>query len=180
MSLDEQTVKKSGASGETTFEPSEQYLTFFMDEEEYGVDILSVQEIRGWERATSIPNAPSHIRGVINLRGTVVPIVDLRQRFGIAPIEYGPTTVVIVLKVNEAGKGARIVGVIVDAVSDVHNFKVADIQSSPEMADNNNSAYIKGLGSVGENMVILLDINTLLRTDEDVDELPRSKSKRVH
>lgn len=163
-----------GATDEMSFEPSEQYLTFFMDDEEYGVDILSVQEIRGWEHATSIPNAPSHVKGVINLRGTVVPIVDLRQRFGIDQIEYGPTTVVIVLKVLEGRSGNKVMGIIVDAVSDVHNFKVSDIQSSPEVADNSNTAYIKGLGNVGEKMVILLDIKALLNADDSEGSLRAS------
>jgi purine-binding chemotaxis protein CheW len=167
MSFDEQNSQANDGTAEVTFEPSEQYLTFFMDAEEYGVDILSVQEIRGWERATAIPNAPAHIRGVLNLRGTVVPIVDLRQRFGMPAIDYGPTTVVIVLKVNDTDKGTRVVGIIVDAVSDVHNFKLSDIQSSPEMADNENTAYLKGLASIGENMVILLDINRLLQMDDE-------------
>lgn len=179
MSLDEQNFEKTEGANSSAFEPSEQYLTFFMAEEEYGVDILSVQEIRGWERATPIPNAPGHVRGVINLRGTVVPIVDLRQRFGISSIAYGPTTVVIVLKVSNGGKGFRVMGIIVDAVSDVHNFKVSDIQASPEMSDN-NSAYIKGLGSVGENMVILLDINRLLKADDDSQDVLSVTGRKMH
>ncbi|ARU57582.1 MAG: chemotaxis protein CheW [Pseudomonadales bacterium] len=147
-------------------EPTEQYLTFFMDNEEYGVDILSVQEIRGWESATAIPNAPSHVKGVINLRGTVVPIIDLRQRFGLKEVEYGPTTVVIVLKISNQKQGQRVMGIVVDAVSDVHQFKSSEIQPSPEMSENANTAYVKGLGSVGDEMVILLDISAMLNADD--------------
>ncbi|MFD2229919.1 chemotaxis protein CheW [Alkalimarinus sediminis] len=149
-------------------EPTEQYLTFFIDNEEYGVDILSVQEIRGWEPATEIPNAPVYLKGVINLRGTVVPITDLRLRFGINQFEYSPVTVVIVVKVK-AGKSEKIMGIVVDAVSDVSNFTQADIHPAPELADNKNTAFIKGLGSSDNKMVILLDINKLLNAPEDVD-----------
>lgn len=148
--------------GGQSFDPSEQYLTFFVDEEEYGVSILSVQEIRGWEMATVIPNSPAYIRGVINLRGTVVPIVDLRNRFGMPEVEYGPTTVVIVLKVTTNDRRQKVMGIVVDAVSEVHNFASEEIQPSPEMSDNANTAFIEGLGSVGDKMVILLDINRML------------------
>ncbi len=160
----EQTVEEEQIGGQS-FDPSEQYLTFFVDDEEYGVSILSVQEIRGWENATMIPNSPTFIKGVINLRGTVVPIIDLRDRFGMSAIEYGPTTVVIVLKVLTRDRHHKVMGIVVDAVSEVHNFSSAEIQPSPEMSDNANTAYIQGLGSVGEKMVILLDINRLLLAD---------------
>ena len=93
----------------------EQYLTFMLAGEEYGVDILRVQEIKGWDNVTPIPNTPSYIKGVINLRGTIVPIIDLRERFSLETISYGPTTVVIVLKVN-SDKGSRTMGIVVDAV----------------------------------------------------------------
>jgi len=149
-------------------EPSEQYLTFFIDNEEYGVDILSVQEIRGWEPATEIPNAPAYLKGVINLRGTVVPITDLRLRFGINQFEYSPVTVVIVVKVK-AGNSEKVMGIVVDAVSDVSNFSTADIHPAPELADNKNTAFVKGLGSSENKMVILLDINKLLNAPDDVD-----------
>lgn len=126
------------------------------------MSILSVQEIRGWEMATVIPNSPAYIRGVINLRGTVVPIVDLRNRFGMPEVEYGPTTVVIVLKVTTNDRRQKVMGIVVDAVSEVHNFASEEIQPSPEMSDNANTAFIEGLGSVGDKMVILLDINRML------------------
>lgn len=157
---DNSDVEVTGKDNDQT----DQYLTFIMAEEEYGVDILSVQEIRGWESVTPIPNAPAHVKGVINLRGTIVPIIDLRQRFGLKNVEYGPLTVVIVLKVATA-KGSRIMGIVVDAVSDVYSLSVDDMKSAPDLGDHVNTLYIKGLVSVNSKMVILLDINELLGTD---------------
>ncbi len=147
-----------------TGDHNDQYLTFIMAGEEYGVDILRVQEIRGWENVTPIPNAPSHIKGVINLRGTIVPIVDLRQRFGLTQVEYGPLTVVIVLKVATR-KGARVMGIVVDAVSDVYSLSADEMKAAPDLGDNVNTSYIRGLVNVSSKMVILLDINELLGAD---------------
>lgn len=147
------------ASGEV-----DQFLTFIMADEEYGVDILSVQEIRGWESVTPIPKAPPHVKGVINLRGTIVPIVDLRQRFGLQNIEYGPLTVVIVLKV-EVEAGSRIMGIVVDAVSDVYSLSAAEMKAAPDLGDQVNTSYIRGLCNVNSKMVIILDINQLLGRD---------------
>lgn len=143
---------------------ADQYLTFIMADEEYGVDILSVQEIRGWESVTPIPNSPMHVKGVINLRGTIVPIIDLRQRFGLENIEYGPLTVVIVLKV-ESEKGERIMGIVVDAVSDVYALSNQDMRDAPDLGDHVDTAYIKGLVNVDSKMLILLDIDELLGSD---------------
>lgn len=148
---------------------TDQYLTFIMAEEEYGVDILSVQEIRGWESVTPIPNSPRHIRGVINLRGTIVPIIDLRLQFGMKEIEYGPLTVVIVLKVITES-GDRIVGIVVDAVSDVYSLKSDEMKPAPDLGENVNTSYIKGLVNVNETMVILLEIHRLL-SDQDIPDL---------
>ncbi len=145
-------------------EQTDQYLTFIMAGEEYGVDILRAKEIRGWETVTPIPNAPPHIKGVINLRGTIVPIIDLRQRFGLTRAEYGPLTVVIVLKV-ETRKGARVMGIVVDAVSDVYSLSSQEMRAAPDLGDNVNTSYIKGLVNVSNKMVILLDINELLGAD---------------
>ena len=139
---------------------TEQYLTFIMDGEEYGVDILAVQEIRGWESATPIPNSPKYIKGVINLRGTIVPIVDLRGRFDLEDPEYGSETVVIVLKI-EISKGPRTMGIIVDAISDVYDVSIDSIKRSG-FSENHNSQFIKGLVTVNKSMVILLKLNTLL------------------
>lgn len=142
----------------------DQFLTFIMADEEYGVDILSVQEIRGWESVTPIPKAPPHVKGVINLRGTIVPIVDLRQRFGLRNIDYGPLTVVIVLKV-EVEAGSRIMGIVVDAVSDVYSLSASEMKAAPDLGDQVNTSYIRGLCNVNSKMVIILDINQLLGRD---------------
>ncbi|MAD45737.1 MAG: chemotaxis protein CheW [Oceanospirillaceae bacterium] len=139
----------------------QQYLTFMMADEEYGVDILAVQEIRGWEEATMIPNAPEYIRGVINLRGTIVPIMDLRIRFGLKQVEYSPVTVVIILKVENTN-GERVMGIVVDAVSDVYTISDESTRRPPELTEDKNSGFIKGLVNVNEKMVILLDVNELL------------------
>ena len=142
---------------------TEQYLTFIMEEEEYGVDILAVQEIRGWESATSVPNSPDYIKGVINLRGTIVPIMDLRGRFELSKPEYGPETVVIVLKI-EFEKGSRIMGIIVDAISDVYDVPIDDIKRTG-FGDNQNARFIKGLVTVNKHMVILLKLEQFLTFD---------------
>ena len=144
---------------------AEQFLTFIMAGEEYGVGILCVQEIRGWESATPLPNAPPHIKGVINLRGTIVPIIDLRQCFGMESIEYSPVTVVIVLKVNTT-KGNRVMGIVVDAVSDVYTLAESDMRPAPDMGGSTNTEIIRGLVSVNKKMVILLDIDKLLSMEE--------------
>ncbi len=149
----------------STMNDSNQYLTFIMANEEYGVDILCVQEIRGWESATPIPNAPPNIKGVINLRGTIVPIVDLRQCFGMEAIEYTAVTVVIVLKV-QTEKGSRVMGIVVDAVSDVYNLTPEDMKAPPDLGDSVSTDYIRGLVNVDEKMVILLEIDKLLNMDE--------------
>lgn len=143
---------------------SEQYLTFIMASEEYGVDILSVQEIRGWEPTTIIPNSLSHVKGVINLRGTIVPIIDLRQKFGIKTLEYGATTVVIVVKVA-ISNDHKIIGIVVDAVSDVFSVNHNDVRSAPDFGDETDLGFIKGLTNTEEKMLILLDINKLLGSE---------------
>jgi|ETN07SMinimDraft_1059922.scaffolds.fasta_scaffold01591_6 purine-binding chemotaxis protein CheW len=139
----------------------QQYLTFIMSGEEYGVDILAVQEIRGWEAPTLIPNSPSFIRGVINLRGTIVPIMDLRLRFGLSEAGYTATTVVIILKFD-SDTGERVLGIVVDAVSDVYTIADTEARKPPELTEDENSDFIKGLVNVSEKMVILLDVEQLL------------------
>ena len=140
-----------------------QYLTFILAGAEYGVDILRVQEIKGWDTATEIPNTPEYIRGVINLRGTIVPIVDLRKRFHMEAVAYGNTTVVVVLKVKGAG-GERTMGFVVDAVSDVYNVTVDQINAAPDFGTSVNTEFVKGLATVEDKMVILLDIDQLVDT----------------
>jgi len=140
---------------------TEQYLTFILAGQEYGVDILRVQEIKGWDKVTPLPNTPEYVRGVINLRGTIVPIIDLRQRFRLETISYGPTTVVIMLKVvSETGQ--RIMGVVVDGVSEVYNVSASDIKVAPELGEHVDSEVVCGLATVDGKMVILVDIDKLL------------------
>jgi purine-binding chemotaxis protein CheW len=157
------------ASG-TNAEDEQQYLTFIMADEEYGVDILAVQEIRGWEPTTVIPNAPNYIKGVINLRGTIVPIMDLRSRFNLERVEYSPVTVVIILKV-ETERGERVMGIVVDAVSDVHSISDSDTRNSPDLIEDLNTEFIRSLVSVDDSMIILLDVQRLLTIEKKVLDL---------
>lgn len=145
-----------------------QYLTFILAGEEYGVDILRVQEIKGWDNATEIPNTPDYIKGVINLRGTIVPIVDLRTRFDLESIEYNKTTVVIVLKVMAAEGAERTMGFVVDAVSEVYNVSNEQLKPSPDFGSVVSTEFIKGLATVDEKMVILLDIDHLIDSKDIV------------
>lgn len=138
-----------------------QYLTFLMGEEQYAVDILSVQEIRGWDKPTELPHCPTYIKGVINLRGTIVPIMDIRQRFNVGRAEYGPTTVVIILK-TESAKSSRIMGIVVDAVSDVFKFASDSLKAAPEFDCHMDIEFITGLANVSDQMIVVLDIDKVL------------------
>lgn len=142
------------------------YLTFVLATEEYAVDILRVQEIKGWNKVTPIPNTPDYICGVINLRGTIVPIIDLRLRFGLERLDYGAMTVVVVVKVVAANGKERVMGVVVDAVSDVYDVTESEIKPPPDFGSVISIEFIKGLASVGEKMVIVLDIDKLLNSNE--------------
>ena len=144
---------------------ADQYLTFMLAGEEYGVDILRVQEIKGWGKVTSIPGTPEYVRGVMNLRGTIVPILDLRKRFSMDQIDYGPTTVVIVLRVECEGRD-RIMGVVVDAVSDVYAVPAEELSPPPDFGGNVHVEFVRGLATVDEKMVIILNIDKLLNADD--------------
>ncbi|MFK7977127.1 MAG: chemotaxis protein CheW [Halioglobus sp.] len=156
-------------SAETTlqFEDGlDQYLTFMLADEEYGVDILRVQEIKGWDGVTPMPNMPNFILGVINLRGTVVPIVDLRAHFGLPDVEFGETTVVIVVRVSgDEDSSERTMGVVVDAVSEVHNIATGQLKPAPDFAGACSTDSIKGLVPQDDNMLILLDIDRLMNRE---------------
>jgi purine-binding chemotaxis protein CheW len=141
-----------------------QVLTFVLGNETYGVDILRVQEIRGWSAVTKIPHAPSHVLGVLNLRGSIVPIVDLRMRFSLDRAEYTAITVIIVVSVMSAS-GRRDFGVVVDGVSDVVDVNTAEVKPAPELGSSSATEYIRGLVSVSDRMVVLLDIDRLIATD---------------
>ena len=134
-----------------------EYLTFRLDQEEYGIDILKVQEIRGYEPPTRIANAPECIKGVVTLRGTIVPIVDMRLKFNCANAEYNNFTVVIILNLR-----TRVVGIVVDSVSDVMELSPDNIKAAPDIESVIDNGCILGLGSVGERMLILLDIEKLM------------------
>jgi len=136
-----------------------QYLTFLLDGEEYGVDILRVQEIKGWDKVTPIPNTRDFIQGVINLRGAVVPIIDLRRRFAKEPVAHSKTTVVIVLKVH-GEKAERTMGFVVDAVSDVYTVGTDQLRPPPDFGEA-EARFVKGLATVDRKMIILLDIDQL-------------------
>jgi len=143
--------------GKSAIAGAREYLTFRLGREEYGIDILKVQEIRGYEVTTRIANAPSFIKGVISLRGTIVPIVDMRLKFNCAQAEYDSVTVVIILNLRE-----RVVGIVVDSVSDVMELAPEQVRPAPDMDSAIDASCIIGLGSVGERMLILLDIEKLM------------------
>src|SRR4029077_981237 len=134
-----------------------EFLTFQLGAEEYGIEILKVQEIRGWEVPTAIAGTPEFIKGVINLRGTIVPIVDLRLKFGLAKATYDEFTVVIILSFAR-----RVVGIVVDAVSDVITLAPQQIRPAPEFGGALDTRFITGLGTVEERMLILADIERLM------------------
>jgi len=138
-----------------------QYLTFFLAGEEYGVNILKVKEIRGWEQPTLLPNTADYVLGVINLRGMVVPIMDLRKRFNMAQIESGKTAVVVVVNVNHDGR-ERTIGMVVDAVSEVYHVGDEMIMPSPDLGGTISDEYVKGLATIEDKMIILLDIDYLI------------------
>jgi purine-binding chemotaxis protein CheW len=140
---------------------SEQFLTFMLAGEEYGVDILRVQEIKGWDKVTRIPHTPEYVLGVINLRGAIVPILDLRRRFGLDTTEFGPTTVVIVVRVAGA-RDERTVGMVVDAVSEVYNVDVGDSKPPQDVCGSVDTIFVKALATVEDKMLILLDIDRLI------------------
>ena len=138
-----------------------EFLTFTLGQEEYGVDILKVQEIRGYDQVTSIANSPAFIKGVINLRGAIVPIVDLRIKFNLPSVTYDPFTVVIILNVLN-----RIVGIVVDSVSDVLALTPNEIKPAPEFGGSFDTQYLMGLATVEERMLILVNIEQLMSSQE--------------
>ncbi|SFU93020.1 purine-binding chemotaxis protein CheW [Paenacidovorax caeni] len=144
-------------SAEVAATGAREYLTFRLDQEEYGIDILKVQEIRGYEPPTRIAHAPEFIKGVVNLRGTIVPIVDMRLKFNCSKADYNSFTVVIILNLRN-----RVVGIVVDSVSDVMELSPDNMRSAPDIESAIDSSCILGLGSVGERMLILLDIEKLM------------------
>lgn len=150
-----------------------EYLVFTLGDEEYGIEILKVQEIRGCERITRIANTPDFITGVTNLRGVIVPIVDLRIKFDLAGTEINDKTVVIVLSLAQ-----RVVGIVVDGVSDVLSLNADEIKPAPDFSVTLSTDYLLGLGSVDERMIILVDIEKLL-TSEEMELVEKSVSETL-
>ncbi|MDO7084961.1 chemotaxis protein CheW [Pseudocolwellia sp. AS88] len=146
-------------------EQEQEYLTFVLNDQEFGVDILCVQEIRVCSSVTPLPNKPSYIKGVINLRGIIIPIVDLRQRFGLAPLEYNKQTVTIILRTQDIQK-PMVVGIVVDAVSEVYKFNKKSVRKAPDFGNEIDNCFVKGLVDVDNKLIILLETQTLLNQDE--------------
>ncbi|MDL2339433.1 MAG: chemotaxis protein CheW [Pseudomonadota bacterium] len=164
MITDAQHVAQHEAARETAgkaVHAGGEFLTFRLGAEEYGIDILRVQEIRSYESPTRIANAPSFIKGVVNLRGVIVPIVDLRLKLGCDTAEYNGFTVVIVLNVK-----GRVVGAVVDSVSDVLELSKDSVKAAPEMASSIDTSFITGIGNVGDRMLVLMDIEAFMSSSD--------------
>jgi len=146
---------------ESDLEGHAQYLTFVCAGEEYGVEILCVQEIKGWEGVTRVPYTPPYLLGVMNLRGVIVPVIDLRTRFGVAQRAPDSSTVVIVVRVR-TDHGEKTAGIVVDAVSEVYSVSPENIKPTPDLGASTEGACVRGLTSVDEKMVMLLDIDQLV------------------
>ena len=148
-------------AGSAVREQTREVLVFVLGGEEYGVDILKVQEIRGYEKVTPIPSAPAYLKGVVNLRGIIVPVIDMRIKFGLADPRYDSFTVVIILRV-----GGRIIGVVVDAVSDVVQLAPSDVKAAPALGSVVDSGFLAGLATPGGRMILLLEIEKFLSSGE--------------
>lgn len=158
MSYTTQTQTRMDATGDSD---GNEFLAFTLGREEYGIDILRVQEIRGYEPVTRIANAPDFIKGVVNLRGIIVPVVDMRIKFELGTPTYDQFTVVIILNI-----GGRIVGMVVDSVSDVTTLTPQQIKPAPEIGTTFDTDYLIGLGTLDERMLILVDIDKLMSSTE--------------
>ncbi len=154
-------ASNSNNSNENNESITQEYLGFLLGNEEYVIDILKVQEIRGYTTPTKIAQAPDFVKGVINLRGNIVPIVDLRIKFNLANVSYTPFTVVIILNVCK-----KIVGIVVDSVSDVFNIKKDEIKPAPEFSGILHDKYLEGLATINEKMLIVTDIDALMANPE--------------
>jgi len=167
-------VSTAGAAAQAQLgggEQTREFLSFRLGAEEYGIEILKVQEIRGWEQPTAIANTPAFIKGVINLRGIIVPIVDLRLKFNMGEVKYDEFTVVIILSVAK-----RVVGAVVDAVSDVLTLVPGQVKPAPEFSAALETQFITGLGTIDDRMLILLDIEKLM-TSRDMQLVDQTVSQ---
>lgn len=141
-----------------------QYVTFFVGDETYGVSVMKVQSINEMIEITHVPKARVFIKGVINLRGSVIPVVDMRKKFSLPPKEYDSFTVILIVEVNE-----RLIGMIVDSVSDVVNIPVSDIQSQINYSARVDTSSIEGIGRIGDNLIVLLDVDTFLASENLIE-----------
>jgi purine-binding chemotaxis protein CheW len=155
----------TGQGSKSTQNRDGKYLTFTLAGEEYGISILKVKEIIGLMSITMVPQTPGYVKGVINLRGKVIPVVDLRLKFGMAAMEYTERTCIIVVEIR-ADAASILIGIVVDAVSEVLNIKAGDIEETPNFGSRLQTDYILGLAKVGEGIKILLDIDRVLRAEE--------------
>ncbi|MFT7234808.1 MAG: purine-binding chemotaxis protein CheW [Methylophagaceae bacterium] len=145
---------------------TQQYLAFNLGDEDYGVDILRVQEIKSWVNVALIPNTPIYLCGVLSFRGMVIPVVDLRLRFGMAKKDYSPLTIVIVLTVTDVQRQTeKIIGIVVDAVSDTYTIAAENIKPSPDFGKQLNTSYLTGLVAIADKMLMILDIDALLSAE---------------
>ncbi|HDP79503.1 MAG TPA: purine-binding chemotaxis protein CheW [Spirochaetes bacterium] len=163
-------VKEIRGAGAQAGDEERQHVTFMIGSETYGVEVLQVQEIIGMTGITHVPNTRDFMKGVINLRGMVVPVIDMRIKFTMPEKEYDSFTVIIIVEVS-----GRMVGMIVDSVSDVISIPVKGIQDTPHFSSRIETDFIKGIGQVEENLVIILDINKIL-TDEEIHEIDERKA----
>jgi purine-binding chemotaxis protein CheW len=144
-----------------TREAVREVLVFVLGQEEYGVDILKVQEIRGYEKVTPIPSAPDYLKGVVNLRGVIVPVIDMRVKFRFAEVRYDSFTVVVILRI-----GGRVIGLVVDGVSDVVGFAAREVKPAPQLGSLVDGSFLDGVATQDERMVLLVDIEKLLSSGD--------------
>jgi purine-binding chemotaxis protein CheW len=161
-------------SSSPTAQHAAQYLTFVCGGEEYGVEILRVQEIKGWDHVTRVPYSPPYVLGVMNLRGMIVPVIDLRTRLNLEKRNFDASTVVIVVRV-QSSRGEKTVGIVVDGVSEVYSVPAEAIKPIPEIGAVADGSCVKGIATVDGKMVMLLDINALVAACVETD-VPRPLS----
>lgn len=159
-------MQSSQSERKDNADTADQYLTFLLGDGEYGVEILKVQEIKSWGPYTPLPNSPDYLLGVINLRGAIVPIIDLRKRFSLPVAEYTSTTAIIIVRVEDHNQ-TRVVGLVVDLVSDVYHLSQDAIQDDVDLTSDQHGKYIRGLGQIDEKMVILINLEPIVASSLD-------------
>ncbi|MFK8031505.1 MAG: chemotaxis protein CheW [Gammaproteobacteria bacterium] len=153
----------------------EQYLTFVLGKEEYAIEILKVQEIKSWGPVTPIPCAPEYLLGVINLRGAIVPVIDLRRRFGLDTGEFTPTTVVIIVRAK-CGEQEHVAGLVVDQVAEVYHLDPTSIQDSVEIAGSIDANFIRGLAQADKKLIILVNLDQIIESSLDLLDMAREEA----